>query len=315
MEVAPAEDSTTTLFYLPHQAVKKEKHGKTKWRIVFDVSSHETNAPSLNEILEMGPNLLPEILAILLRFRLHFAAIISDITQAFLQLTLHVKDRDLTRLFWYRITLDSERHYRTTEEIVTYRFTRLPFRLTCSPFLLSATLREHADRHKGTFPTAAPLVDSNTFMDDFAAGSENDNGEITTYYELKALMKLINFPLAKWASNSEQLKAIWRAEGQDTEVQTEVLGVSWNTETDCFSFDPGTITRNLPEGPTTKRRLSQTTARFYDPLGFYSPVSVVGKLLFQDMWCRGIDWNELLPADLGARWHAWVSTLTSLSQV
>ena len=105
---------------------------------------------------------------------------------------------------------------------MTYSFTRLPFGLTCSPFLLSATLREHADRHKGTFPTAAPLVDSNTFMDDFAAGSENDNGAITIYYELIALMKLINFPLAKWASNLEQLKAIWRAEGQDTEVQTEV---------------------------------------------------------------------------------------------
>ena len=94
VEAAPAEDSTTTVFYLPHQAVKKEKHGKTKWRIVFDASSHETNAPSLNEVLEMGPNLLPEILAILLRFRLHFAAIFSDITQAFLQLTLDVKDRD-----------------------------------------------------------------------------------------------------------------------------------------------------------------------------------------------------------------------------
>jgi hypothetical protein len=56
-------------------------------------------------------------------------------------------------------------------------------------------------------------------------------------------------------------------------------------------------------------------ARFYDPLGLYSPVSVVGKLLFQDTWCRGIDWNELLPPDLVARWHAWVSTLSSLSRV
>ena len=71
VETAPAEEPTSTVFYLPHQAVKKEKHGKTKWRIVFDASSHEANAPSLNDVLEMGPNLLPEIVAILLRFRLH----------------------------------------------------------------------------------------------------------------------------------------------------------------------------------------------------------------------------------------------------
>ena len=177
----------------------------------------------------MGTNLLPEIFAILLRFRLHHIAIISDITQEFLQLALDGKDRNLTRFFWHRITQDIEGHYHTMDEVMTCRFARLPFGLTCSPFLLSATLREHADRHKATFPTAALLIDSKTFMDDFAAGTEHDKGAITIYYELTALMKLINFPLAKWASNSEQLKAIWRAEGQEIEVHTQVLGVEWNT--------------------------------------------------------------------------------------
>jgi hypothetical protein len=123
-------------------------------------------------------------------------------------------------------------------------------------------------------------------MDNFAAGAESDSGAITIYYELTALMKVIKFPLAKWASNSEELKAIWRAEGQEIELQTQVLGVNWNTETDCFSIDPEAITNKLPEGPTTKRQLLQATARFYNPLGLYSPVSVVGKLLFQDTWCR-----------------------------
>jgi hypothetical protein len=115
---------------------------------------------------------------------------------------------------------------------MTYRFTRPPFGLTCSPFLLSAALREHAEMNIITFPTAAPLIDSNAFMDDFAAGGENENDAITIYYELTALMKLINFPLAKWASNSGQLKAIWRDEGRYIVVQTQVLGVNWNT--DCL---------------------------------------------------------------------------------
>jgi len=107
---------------------------------------------------------------------------------------------------------------------MTYRITRLPFGLTFSPFLLYATLMEHANRHKATFPTAAPLIDSNTFMGDFVACEENDNFAIAIYYKLTALMKLINFLLAKWARNSEQLKAIWRAEGQDIEVKTQLLG-------------------------------------------------------------------------------------------
>jgi hypothetical protein len=186
VEAAPVENPKSAVFYLPHQAVKRERHGKTKWRVVFDASSHEADAPSLNKALEMGPNLLPEIFAILLRFRLYPVAIASDITQAFLQLALDERDRDLTRFFWYKITRDNEGRYHTTDEVMTYRFTRLPFGLTCSPFLLSAAVREHADRHKVTFPTAAPLIDSNTFMDDFAVGAENDNDAITIYYELRS---------------------------------------------------------------------------------------------------------------------------------
>jgi hypothetical protein len=70
----------------------------------------------LNEVLEMGPNLLPENFAIHVRFRLHFAVITNDITQTFLELTLDVKERGLTRFFWYRITQDSERHYDKADE-------------------------------------------------------------------------------------------------------------------------------------------------------------------------------------------------------
>ena len=114
----------------------------------FDISSHEDQAPSLNDALEMGPNLLPEILETLLRFRLHPVDIIGDIGQAFLQLNLHRRDRDLTSFFWYRIIKDEEGNYDTTREIITYRFTRLPFGLTCSHFFLSATIRELADMYK-----------------------------------------------------------------------------------------------------------------------------------------------------------------------
>ena len=84
--------------------------------------------------LRWDPIFCLSFFAILLRFRVHHTAIISDITQAFLQLALDEKERDLTRFFWYRITQDTGGHYHTTDEVMTYRFTRLPFGLICSPF-------------------------------------------------------------------------------------------------------------------------------------------------------------------------------------
>jgi len=38
--------------------------------------------------------------------------------------------------------------------------------------------------HKDTFPTAAALVDTSIFMDDFATGAEGSNRVITMYYIL-----------------------------------------------------------------------------------------------------------------------------------
>jgi hypothetical protein len=90
--------------------------------------------------------------------------------------------------------------------VICYRFTRLPFVLTCSPFLLSAAVRELTTKHEDDFPLASALVDRNTFMDDFAAGAEDDNDVISIYYQLTALMHQFSFPMGKWASNSKLSK-------------------------------------------------------------------------------------------------------------
>ena len=134
--LTPTTENSTGVFYLPHHAAK-ERREKIKWRIVFDASSSEGKSPSLNDVLGMGPNLLPEELATLLRFRGYPVAIIGEIPQALLQLSLDRTDRDLTRFLWYMISEDDKGNRYTTNEVLTYRFTRLPFGRTCSPFLLS----------------------------------------------------------------------------------------------------------------------------------------------------------------------------------
>jgi hypothetical protein len=93
VEIATTANGLQETYYLPHHLVKKDKRGNVKWRIVFDEGAHERDTSSLNDTLEMGPNLLPELLSLMLRFRQHPLAIIGDISQAFLQLTLHQRDR------------------------------------------------------------------------------------------------------------------------------------------------------------------------------------------------------------------------------
>lgn len=87
-------------YYLPHHAVLREDKVTTKLRVVFDASSHEEGCPSLNDCLLTGPNLNPDILSILIRFRKHEIAFMADIKKAFRQISLAERDRDAVRFLW-----------------------------------------------------------------------------------------------------------------------------------------------------------------------------------------------------------------------
>jgi Pao retrotransposon peptidase. len=152
-------------------------------------------------------------------------------------------------------------------------------------------------------------------MDDFVAGAPDENSIVKLYYELVALMKQLSLPMAKWATNSTQLTDIWHAERRQVTLETHVLGVPWNTATDELSLAQPDINDGMTFVTTTKRQLLKATSRFYDPLGLATPISVVSKILFQETWNRGLQWNELLPADLAKRWAVWTSTLHELPTI
>ena len=65
-------------------------------RIVYDASA-KRDGPFLNDCLETGPNTLPQIIDILLRFQLNKIALISDIRKTFLNVSVPESDRDFLR--------------------------------------------------------------------------------------------------------------------------------------------------------------------------------------------------------------------------
>lgn len=59
--------SDNPMYYLPHRTVITEERLTTKLKVVFD-ASHVFGCQSLNDCLS-GPNLNPDLLIILLKFR------------------------------------------------------------------------------------------------------------------------------------------------------------------------------------------------------------------------------------------------------
>jgi hypothetical protein len=65
--------------YLPHHPVYRTDKATTKIRPVFDGAARSKYGPSLNDVLETGPNLNPDLLSVLMRFRMNRIAWIADI--------------------------------------------------------------------------------------------------------------------------------------------------------------------------------------------------------------------------------------------
>ncbi|VDO32837.1 unnamed protein product [Haemonchus placei] len=69
-EVGETEDTIgKPKHYLPHQSLITPQKDTAKIRVVFDASAHYKNCPSLNDVVHQGPNIIPKLYGMLLRFR------------------------------------------------------------------------------------------------------------------------------------------------------------------------------------------------------------------------------------------------------
>ena len=165
--------------YLPHRPIVKENRETSKVRIVFDGSSKYTSEPSINELLESGPCLLPLLYDILLCFRLGLIAITADIKQAFLKISVAKEHQNFLRFLWFDDIFDID------PSIIVYRFPRVIFSLNSSPFLLNGTLKVHFSKllHQQIYENfILEKLLKDLYVDDLVS-SFNEEKQVFRFYE------------------------------------------------------------------------------------------------------------------------------------
>ena len=321
--------------YIPHREVLREDRSTTKLRVVYDASSKQKGQASLNECLLPGPPLTPLILDILLRFRLNQTVLVGDLEKAFLNVEIKPEERNLLRFLWVG-NVDSP-----SPQVKTLKFNRLVFGLVSSPFILNATLRNHLLKYEGEDPQFVNDVLNSLYVDDYASGKNSVPDAFEHYLKLTQRFREGGFNMRKWASNSAELSEMIEKAEQDliqTDPGTEqnldqnpsvetgvveddqgfskltlnnavladdeikVLGVAWNRDTDTLKFNFSVIVDHVSSKTPTKREVLSATAKFYDPLGLFSPVILPLKCMFQEICQCKMNWDTPLPDKLLKRW-------------
>ncbi|XP_055932060.1 uncharacterized protein LOC129962338 [Argiope bruennichi] len=285
--------------FLPHHPVFSE-NSTTKVRPVFDGSAKEKNAPSINDCLEKGPNLVELIPSLINRFRVGKYGVISDIKKAFLQIGLQERDRPYLRFLW------KDRGKEGNIKILQHK--RVVFGISSSPFLLGATLEFHLKNASYHLKETAQQLMRSFYIDN-CVFSVNRKEELARFIsESQALLSTSMFELRGWDHSPIEDKT----EEMQEDRKVPVLGLLWNLPKETISLDLKSLIKE-GKGTITKRKILSTVHRIFDPIGFSCPVTLEPKSLLQECWKLGLSWDAEFSQLITEIFELWKMKLPKLN--
>ncbi|KAF7639083.1 Integrase catalytic domain-containing protein [Meloidogyne graminicola] len=276
-------------YFLPHHPVITTK----KVRIVYDASAKVKGGKSLNELLYRGPIIMPELAGMLIRFRIPEIAIWADIEKAFHCLELDQEDREVLKLIW----LKDVRKPISKENIRYLRFSKVPFGVISSPFLLSATVRYHLESMDDPI---AKMIKNNSYVDNILISVESKKEAKEAYVSLKNIFKSAQMNLREFISNCKEFNNEIPVEDRLMKNKPKILGIPWDIEIDKILLVFPSIEKNMK---VNKRLVLKQLASVFDPLGLASPSLLPAKLFFQNLWEKGKEWDTNLSEEESKEWN------------
>ena len=159
-----------------------------------------------------------------------------------------------------------------------------------------------------------------TYMDDSLDSVQNDILGIQLYEQLSKLWGEAGMRTHKRLSNSEAVLNQIPPSDRMYEVNLDsdpfpsakTLGIMWLASEDVFTF---VCHMGKQETQWTKQNFLSKIATLFDPLGLLSPFLIRAKILMQQLWLNGLEWDERLPQELFTKENTWFAELSILSEI
>lgn len=308
MRRVPSSAMPGQCVYIPHHPVIRDDSATAHLRVVFNASSLTTNATSLNDHMLTGSKLQTDLAAVILRWRQFRYVYSADIEKMYRQILVDPRDVDYQRILW----TDNNDNL-----IQAYQLLTVTYGTASAPFLALRVLRQLIRDEGGAFPLAVQVLQDHIYVDDVLFGAD----EVPLLRQIRdqarcALLGRGKFALRKWSSNSVNLLSdldnqnhgLACSKSLQDDERLKILGIRWNSSLDVFQFR----TALPPAVANTKRSILSTVAKVFDPLGWSTPVTVAAKIFVQQLWLLKLDWDEIIPSHLFARWESIRSSLTDI---
>ena len=291
---------TGPIHYVSHHEVLRPESKSTPLRIVFN-SSAVYQGHKLNDYWMKGPDLLNDLFGVLLRFRESQAAVLGDISKMYHRILIPEIDQHVHRFLWRNLDPDREPD--------TYVKNVLTFGDKPAPAMAQIALRKTAEESADVHPKAANVLKNNTYVDDICDSLKTTDEARMLTKDIDEVLATGGFSIKEWISNCDQEEQQTQEQNATSDAEEssaeKVLGLEWNPKSDKLKLHAREINdRNGSQNSEklTKRSVLSRVARIFDPVGFAAAFTVRAKIGIQDLWKRGLDWDDELPPDLREFW-------------
>jgi len=152
---------------------------------------------------------------------------------------------------------------------------------------------------------ASRASEEDFYVDDYLSGAESVQEADQTRKELCSLLATAAMTFRKWrSSSSEFLQTVppnlTEAENlliAPSDKPLKTLKLHWNVSSDQLSVAVPPIPINVK------------SMKVYDLLGFFSPVTITGKILLRTLWQSKLGWDTPIKDNLADTWTSWTSQL------
>ncbi|XP_055614900.1 uncharacterized protein LOC129761210 [Toxorhynchites rutilus septentrionalis] len=302
------------VWYLPLNVVlHPRKPGKK--RLVWDAAA-QVDGISLNSQLLKGLDQLVSLPSVICKFRERQIGFGGDIKEMFHQILIRSVDKHSQR-FLFR--------FDTTTPPDVYIMDVATFGATCSPCSAQYVLRKNADRFAEKYPDAVAAVKSKMYMDDYYDTPE-EAGERAL--QVKNIHSSAGFDMCNWVSNSSEVllrlgepvvQSPREFVCEDETKWEQVLGITWDPIRDVLSFSTNLRAELIPyvvgKQRPTKRIALRIIMSLFDPLGLLAPFTIHGRMLVQDLWRSGLQWDEEMQNEGFDKWVRWTNLFPKISEL
>ena len=300
------------IHYINQRAVIKPQSLSTPFRIVFN-SSANFCGHILNDYWAKGPDMLINLLGLLLRFREGLYVLVGGIHKMCHTVKLSMIDQHTHRFFWQDLDLSSDP--------ATFVMTSVSFGDRPAAAMATLALKKTAEMNMKRYPRAATIILSNTYVDDIVDSLDSKEQCEKVPSEIEQILQTGNFKIKEW--HMSELNTENDVLNRLLNVNQKVLGMFWDVELDAFRFksDLSFATRNkwngrirpqdsselcisAPEQLTKRCVLSQVNS-IYDPMGLLAPFIIKAKILMKGLWMnenKKLEWDDPLPEGKRVEW-------------